>query len=162
MAAQCALDGRLPLVPIVITTLATGGSGGSGSGGDGGTCPEENEKVEIQNKGQVRAEDVQVGDYIKGHSFNQERDVFRKVVGKAYKTCAAWRIVDGYTVTPCEPIFYDGKWIPAFRANGSTFHDAVSYRMEITVEADVFEEHNYYLVGREKPLLIHNPVLPRC
>lgn len=162
LAMQAAFDGRFPLPVMVIQTLSSGGTGGSGTGGGGGTCPEENEFVEEQTKGIIKAIEVEIGDMIKGYSFAAGADVFRRVIGKFYQTCPAWRIVDGYKVTPCEQIYHEAEWKPAFKATGATPDTTVGYRVEITVEADEDNEHNYWLVGRTTNLLIHNGIpLPR-
>lgn len=160
-AIGSAFDGRIQLPPIVIQTLTAGGTGGSGTGGGGGSCPEENELVDIEGLGQVRAEEVKAGQFIKGYSFALKQDIYRKIIQASYQSCSAWRMVDGYRVTPCEPIYKNDRWMPAFRALGSIFDDLVGYRIDIVVEADEFDEHNYWLVGRKENLLIHNSfILP--
>jgi len=157
LAIQAAFDGRIALLPFSITTPSSGNS--SGSGGDG-SCPDFNELVEVQEKGTIRAADVEFGDYIKGYSFETHEDVFRRVIGKAMKSCSAWRIVQGHKVSPCEPVFLNHQWIGASRVPGAPLDTSIGIKMDLVVEADDFNQHNYWLVSGT-PLLIHNPVLPR-
>lgn len=101
-------------------------------------------------------------DLIKGYSFKRQKDVYRRIKNKFLRGCAAWRIVDGYKVTPCEPIWKNGQWMPAFKAPGATIDYTVGVRVDIVVDTGADEEHNYYLVGRETPLLIHNFFVLPC
>jgi hypothetical protein len=156
-AIQAALDGRIPLVPFSVSTTSSGSTGGSG--GDG-SCPEADELVEIQDKGLVRAADVQFGDYIRGYSFEKQEDVFRRVIGTGMKSCAAWRIVSGHKVSPCEPVYLNNQWLSASRVPGAPLDTTIGLKIDIVVEADDFDQHNYYLMSGTQ-LLIHNPVLPR-
>ena len=153
LLAQCGLVGRLGIGLIKFTTTSSGSSGGTGGGGD--TCPEGAELVEIQGKGSVRAIDVVAGDFIKGKSFQSGEDVFRKVLQVTRVSCAAWRIVDGHRVSPCEAVYGDGQWMPAFRVPGSTFDEFMGTKVLISVESDEYNEQNYWLTGGN-PLLIHN------
>ena len=162
-AAQAGLDGRVPLTPISVALPASGG-GPSGSGGDGGsTCPEAAELVEVQGKGQIRAGDVQAGDWIKGYSFTQQQEVYRFVLSVVSRPCASWRMVNAYRVSPCESVYFNNQWMAAFRVPGATIDTMIGDKILITVQADEDNEHNYYLVGGQEPLLIHNfIIIPRC
>jgi hypothetical protein len=100
-------------------------------------------------------------DLLKGYSFKHQRDVYRRIKNKMIQGCAAWRIVDGHKVTPCEPIWKNGQWIPAFKAPGATIDYTVGVRVDIVVDTGTDEEHNYYLTG-ESPLLIHNLIVLPC
>lgn len=158
-AAQQGFDGRIGLTPLDITTPASGT--GSGSGGDGGSCPDESELVDVQGKGLIPAGEVVAGDCLKGFSFHSNENVYRRVIMVLRKGCAAWRIVHGHKVSPCEPVYLNGQWIAAFRVPTSTLDTSTGIKLDITVEADDNDEHNYWLAG-PTPLLIHNGnILPR-
>jgi hypothetical protein len=159
-AAQQGLDGRISLTPLTIQS-ASGGTPNTGTGGDGGSCPEESELVEVQGRGLLPAGQVMTGDYVKGFSFHSNSDVYRRVIAIIRRGCAAWRIVEGHKVSPCEPVYLDGKWIAAYKVPMATLGMGVGVKLEITVEADENDEHNYWLVDGT-PLLIHNGnILPR-
>ncbi len=158
MAAQMALDGRYPVGVISFTTLAASNSGtGGGTGGGGNTCPEASELVEVQGKGQIPASQVQAGDLLKGFDFTAKQDVYRKVVQVGVVSCPAWRVVDGHQVSPCESIYHEEQWKPAFRASGATMATSTSQKVLITVDALADGDHNYWLVSGT-PLLIHNMI----
>jgi hypothetical protein len=161
-AAQMAADGFLAISPIVVTTLAASNPGtGTGVGGGAGTCPESAELVDVEGKGQITAGQVQPGDRIKGRSLQTNEDVYRPVVQVTTQSCAAWRMVGGHRVSPCEPVYVDGKWMPAFMAPGSTFDSFDGVKILISVASDQYDEQNYYLVSGE-PLLIHNTQVLPC
>lgn len=156
-AAQASLDGFSPLQVIHIRTAAASSPGGGGTGGGGDVCPEAAELVRVRDRGDIRAIDVEVGDWILGRSFAQGgAEVYRRVIAKRTKQAAAWRMLREKRVSPCEPVWIDGAgWLPAFRAPGSTFDGYLGTRVDLSVEADVYDEANYLLVAGE-PLLIHN------
>jgi len=155
MAAQAGLDGRIPISPISFTTLAAGNGGSSGgTGGGANTCPESAELVDVQGKGQIEAGAVKAGDMIRGKNCKTGADVYRKVLQVAAQSCAAWRVVDGHRVSPCEPVYFNGEWMPAYRASAQA-DEYIGKKVLITVEADSDSEHNYYLVAGDA-LLIHN------
>jgi hypothetical protein len=154
MAAQAALDGRYPLSALSVTTPASG----SGGGGAGGGCPEAAELVDIQGKGQVAAGKVMAGDCIRGKCLQTGEDVYRVVLQTRAETCHAWRILDGHRVSPCEAVYDNGQWTPAFRVAGTAFDGSVGIKAEIEVEADDYGEHNYYLVSGTQRL-IHNGMI---
>jgi hypothetical protein len=156
LIAQCSLQGRISIPAISFTTLAATNTGsGSGTGGGGDTCPEAAEQVTTQNRGTIAAGDVRVGDLIKGKSFKSDADVYRKVVQVRSVESSSWRIIDGHRVSPCEAIYYDGQWMPAYRASGATIDTALGRKMLISVASDEYDEQNYYLSGGTT-LLIHN------
>jgi hypothetical protein len=169
LAVQTQFDTRSGLSAMVITTPASGSGGGTGGdggqGGSGPPCPEQNELVEVQRNGQVIQ--IKVGDLnaqtdlLKGYSFEQKKDVYRRVLNKSFRGCAAWRIVNGHKVTPCEPVYVNDAWIPAYKAPGATIDMTVGVRVDIVVKTDEFAEHNYYLVGGTE-LLIHNFFVLPC
>lgn len=156
LATQCAADGRIAVGVIAITTLAaTNGGLGGGTGGGGDTCPEQAELVEVEGKGQIAAGDVQIGDLIKGYSFKTQADVYRRVVQVRTQSCTAWRMIDGHRVSPCEAVYADGQWMPAFRVSGATVDTMNGIKVMLSVESDEHDEQNYWLVGGNA-LLIHN------
>jgi hypothetical protein len=155
-ALQTGMDGRIPVGTVSVTTLAADNYGtGGGTGGGGDTCPEAAELVELEGKGQIPAGQVRQGDRIKGKSFTSGEDVFREVIQVNSQSCVAWRIVNGHKVSPCEPVYVDGQWIPAYRAAGATFDPTPGTKILISVASDQYDEQNYYLVAGER-LLIHN------
>jgi hypothetical protein len=164
-AAQAGLDGRIALAPLVILTAAnppvgSPPTGGGGSGGDGPICPEVAELIEV-SRGIIKAGDILVGDMIKGYSFQTSQDVFREVISTTKKGNSSWRVVRGKKVSPVEPVYVDGQWMPAYLAPGATLDTASSQKVQITVRSDDYNESNYYLVDGT-PLLIHNFIIPRC
>jgi hypothetical protein len=161
-AIQAAYDGRIPLPIMVVTTLSGSGSG-SGTGGGASVCPEITELVEVQRSGktqQIAAGDVKIGDVIKGQNTADGTDVWRRVRYVQKQHCCAWRIVNGHKVSPCEQVFVDGKWIPAYQAS-SQIDKTNSYKVLISVEADDCGSHNYTLISGT-PLTIHNSVILPC
>jgi hypothetical protein len=161
-AIQAAYDGRIPLPIMVVTTLSGSGSG-SGTGGGASVCPEITELVEVQRDGktqQIAAGDVKIGDMIKGQNTADGTDVWRRVRYVQKQQCCAWRIVNGHKVSPCEQVFVDGKWIPAYQAS-SEIDKTNSYKVLISVEADDCGSHNYTLVSGT-PLTIHNSTILPC
>jgi hypothetical protein len=156
LAGQCSLQGRVPIPAISFTTLAATNTGsGSGTGGGGDTCPEAAEQVTTKNRGTIAAGDVRVGDLLKGKSFKSSTDVYRRVVQVRSVESSSWRMIDGHRVSPCEPVYYDGRWMPAYRANGATIDTKLGRKMLISIESDEYDEQNYYLSG-DTTLLIHN------
>lgn len=149
------LDGCYAMNPFTVTLPISG----TGGGGGGAICPEAAELVEVQDKGTIPVGEVQVGDFIKGYSFKNEADVYRKVVSVATAPCGSWRMVLGHRISPCEAVWYDQAWTPAYKVPGSV-HDAMNgVKIKLHVDSDDFEECNYWLVGGGYRLLTHN-VLP--
>lgn len=160
--AQCSLDGRVPIGTISFTTLAISNPGtGGGTGGGGDLCPESAESVDVKDKGIISAGKVQTGDYIKGKCFHTGEDVYRKVIQATRVSCCAWRMVDGHRVSPCEPVYYDGQWMPAFRVPTATVDTFKGTKVLISVESDEYDEQNYYLTSGVT-LLIHNTRVSPC
>jgi hypothetical protein len=174
---QCQFDGRIGLPPKKIITPGAGSSGSDTGGGDG-TCPEFTEPVTIRRysndgelifEGVVPAMEVETGweaddgslrrgCHIKGYSFAKKRDVFRAVHRTRQVHCAGWMVVDGHRLTPCEAVWSDGQWKPAWKVAGAVHDTLVSIKMDIEVEADWDDEHNFY-VGAT---LIHNTFVLPC
>lgn len=162
LLAQCFLDGRYGIGTIPVTTSAVSGGGGSGTGGGGDKCPEAAELVEVKDKGRIPAGQVQVGDLIKGKCFERGEDVYRKVTNVITVSSMAWRMIDGHRVSPCEAVYWNDQWMPAYKVPTATFDAMKGVKVKISVESDEYNEQNYYLVAG-KTLLIHNfgtPVLP--
>jgi PA14 domain len=150
-AIAASSDGYCTMLAFSVTTPASG----SGGGGGGYTCPASTELVNIQGKGQIQAGQVQYGDLIEGYSFQSKTNVFRKVTNVRSESCAAWRIVNGHKVTPCEPIYDGANFTPAFKVSGAVFDGSVGTKTEITVASDDYDECNYWLVSGTQ-LLTHN------
>ena len=160
-AAQTALDGFAGIPVVKVTTQAAPGPPGGGSGGGGDTCPEYNELVTVQDKGQIKAGEVVAGDMIQGFSFKNNANIYRRVLFTSQTEIAAWRIVSGHKVSPAEPVWDGSKWTPAYRIPGSTFDGSIGTRINITVESDDFDESNFWLPSGT-PLLIHNTFVLPC
>jgi hypothetical protein len=175
------LDGFIGCPPIKVTTPASGGSG-STTGGGSGTCPEFDAPVQIQRysdageltfEGTIKAGEVshgwesadgtkKRGDFLKGYSFTQQREVYRAVQHSKHVPCGGWMKIDGWRYTACETVWdgplSGGKWLPAWKVPGA-IHDGMSgVKILIQVEADNDDEHNYYAGVR----LIHNGNILPC
>jgi len=165
-AMNAALDTRIP-AGVLSDTTTSSGSGGGGTIDPGGPCPHEDELVWIIRDGadpvRMPAKDVRNGDQIKGWNFAEQKDVFRSVPHYRHSPSTMWFRVRGYLVSPCEPIYLDGQWIDAWKVPGAEkVRGLPADRIDIWVDANNHEEHNYFLDnGTDAPLLIHNPVLPR-
>lgn len=160
-ATQSGADGYIALATYIVTTSSSGGGTGGGSTGGDDTCPEGNEIVDVQGKGNIAASSVMAGDYIRGRCFGSNSDVYRRVVETKHSPSVAWRMVEGHRVSPCEPVFYDGAWMPAYRVPGSTLDTTSGVKVQITVDTGDYDEANYYLTSGTG-LLIHNYRLPAC
>lgn len=152
MATQACGDGFLSLGPVFITTMTTIGSGGNTGGGG---CPESEELVDVEGRGQIKAGAIVVGDCIRGKSLATDKDVYRKVIQMRQETCHAWRVIDGHKNSPCESVYHEGQWLPAFRVEGAIVNQDAGIKTILVVEADSYGEHNFYLTAGT-PLLIHN------
>ncbi|MBZ5508491.1 MAG: hypothetical protein LAO78_23790 [Acidobacteriia bacterium] len=160
-AANCSFDGFSPLGLLIITTQASGGTGGSGGGSsDTGGCPSGDELVNVQGRGVIAARDVVAGDLILGENLATGEDVWRRVTSVEKRPNSTWRIVDGHRVTQRETIWYNGAWVPAYTVS-KEIDVRVGCTCFIAVEAETHDDHNYRLVGGERSLTIHNPILPR-
>jgi hypothetical protein len=155
-AVSAYFDGRFPLGVLSFTTPGSG----SGGGGGGYVCPEASEMVDVQGKGNVRADEVRIGDMIRGYDFAGKRDVYRRVLLTNKQHKASWRVVDGHRVSPIEEVYFAGAWQPAYKAS-SAVDSTVSNAVHITVEASDDGDHNYYLVAGAE-LLIHNTQYAPC
>jgi hypothetical protein len=155
-------DGYMPIGVINVGTLAFDNPGTStGTGGGQGVCPEAAELVDVDGKGQVKAVDVRPRDRIKGKSLKTGEDVYRTVVQTTTESSVAWRMVNGHRVSPCEAVYVNDQWMPAFQAPGATFDTFDGTKILISVESDEYDEQNYYLVSGT-PLLIHNVQMMPC
>ncbi len=112
---------------------------------------------------QIAAKEVRDGDFIRGYSFTQKQDIYRRVSHIRHSPTTMWFRVQGYLVSPCEAVFVNGEWVEAYKAEGAEKVRGIpANRIEITVETDDYQERNYYLDdGTTAPLLIHNFTLPR-
>lgn len=178
-ALQTLGDGRFGLpVKKIVTPVGGTTTPTTDTGGGSGQCPESNELVDVQRysdtgelifEGQIKAGEVshgyesddgtiKRGDFIKGHSFRKSADVYRAVHKVLQVPCCGWVIINGHRVTPCETVYSNGQWIPAWKVSGATHDSFVGWKVLIQVEADWDDEHNYY-VGN---LLIHNSIVLGC
>jgi len=164
-AALSFSDGRISLGVISDSTTASG-TGSGGTSDPGGTCPHEDEKVLVRRDGIefiIASKFVRPGDEIKGFSFTSQTDVWRKVTRVAHVESTMWFKVNGYLCSPCETVYVGGEFMPAFKAPGAEkVRGLHGNRVELTVEPDDQNDHsnrNYYLVGNEAPLLVHNLVV---
>jgi hypothetical protein len=151
-------DGCCPITSGSINIITNGV--GNGGGTHGGQCPEGNEIVQVRHTldsepVQIKASDVIAGDYILGYSFTQKQDVYRRVIHTTSQTMFAWRVIDGHKSSPCDQVYYNSQWSPAFRVAGSTLDTTKGIKAAITVEADSDNAHNFWLVAGTR-LLIHN------
>lgn len=163
-AAQSALDGRIPLDVKAITTANTG-STGSGTGGGGDTCPDSGEHCDILGKGEISVFEAMPGEFVLGYSFRDKQDVYRKIISKSTKPCAAWYIVNGYKCSTMEPVWDSNNnvWTNSYLYPGSQFNGDIGILVGLTVESDSNDESNYYLVGKGgQRQLIHNVTMPPC
>jgi hypothetical protein len=155
-AIQGSLDSRYYLGVVKDSTTASGTGGG---GGTGSSCPHEDELVYVRRSDIemiLAAKDVRDGDELKGYSFATNADVYLTVYNIRHCESTLWFNVRGYLCSPCEQVYVDGAWYPAWKAPGTQRARGVpAQRIEISVHADSHEEHNYYLAG-DVPLLIHN------
>jgi hypothetical protein len=144
--------------PLSVQSVAIASGSGSGTGGGGGTsCPASNELVDVQGKGRIAVGAVKHGDMLKGYSFQMKADVYRKVVYLNSGTCAAWRVIDGHKVSPCEPVWNkDGACVPAYQVPGAIHDSSIGTKIMIHVAADEYDECNFWLFGGSAPLLVHN------
>ena len=154
MSAQTCLDGRIPIDAIKVTTAASSGSGG-GSGGGGDLCPESQELVQVVDRGIIPVSQVAIGDLILGRHLTDLTAVYRKVISISSEPCAAWRMVDGHRVSPCEEVWYGERWIAAYRIPEAPLDETVGTKVKITVQSDEYAESNYELQSAT-PLVIHN------
>jgi hypothetical protein len=145
------LDGCFSMNNFNVTTPASG----TGGGGGGSSCPDGSELVDVQGKGNITLRDIQLGDMLRGYSFAQKADVYRKVISVRSSGAAAWRIVNGHKVSPAEPVWDGNAFTPAFKIQGATFDGSHGEKFEIHVDAGDSDEANYWLVSGT-PLLTHN------
>lgn len=154
-------DGYIAMPVYTVTTSASGGTGGGTTGGEL-RCPEADELVDVHGKGHIRAGDVLAGDRIRGRCFADGRDVYRTVVQTKHHPCVAWRMVEGHRLSPCEPVYINDQWMPAYRVPDATLDTGRGVKVHITVETQG-DEANYYLVSSTgSELLIHNYQIAAC
>jgi hypothetical protein len=101
---------------------------------------------------------IKYGDFLKGYSFTQQKDVYRAVQKVMCVPCRGWSIVKSHRVTCCEHVYVNSQWMPAWKAPGSTHDTFIGRKVLIQVEADWDDEHNYYIGD----LLIHNSLILPC
>jgi hypothetical protein len=182
---QAQFDGRIG-VPVKKVITPSAGNSGTDTGGGDGTCPEKNELVWVRVyddegylnfEGVVEAFRVGVGFesddgkirrgwFIKGWSFSKLEYVYRAVCRIRHVPCAGWSKVNGRMLTPCEAVWWDAeqKWLPAWKTPGAEHINLVSEKVDIEVEADWDDEHNYVIVDEHGIviLIIHNSFVLPC
>jgi hypothetical protein len=165
-AQQAALDGRAFMGVLHDTTTSSGTGGGGGI--DPGACPHQDMLAWVKRgdaePARMKASDVRHGDFIKGWDFEAQQDVYREVESFRHQPSTLWYKVGGYLFSPCELVYADGAWVPAYKAAGAEkVRGLPANRAEIKLDANLpMEQRNYWLDdGVNRPLLVHNPILLR-
>lgn len=104
---------------------------------------------------------VKVGDWLRGRSFKSGVDVFRKAIQVRSVESSIWRIVAAHKVSPCEAVYAEGQWMPAYRVPGASVDTIRGVKVLISLESDENDEQNYWLV-EGTALLIHNMMMSPC
>lgn len=152
-AMLAAIDGNYQGPLITVTTPSTSGTGG-GAGGGGSVCPDGRELVSTLERGIVRVSTVAPGEHILGYCFESNETVYRTVQFVRSAEAWSWYLVNGYRMSPLDPVWLDGEWRMPYQAG--TFDGGQGERIQLGVEADRYDQQNYYLFGKGDPLLIHN------
>lgn len=160
LALLACSDGYYQGPQISVTTPTTSGTGGGSSGGGPGVCPDGRELVDTLERGIVPVSTVIEGERILGYCFTAGEAIYRKVAAVRAAEAWSWYLVNGYRMSPIDPIWIAGEWRMPYQVG--TFDGGPGERVQLTVEADEYEQHNYYLVGRDKGLLIHNARIAPC
>jgi len=153
-------DGYYQGPQITVTTPSTAGTGGGSSGGGTGVCPDGRELTVTRERGIVRVSTVAEGEHVLGYCFEQAGIVWRKVVSVPKAVAWSWYLVNGYRMSPLDPVWLGGEWVAPYKVG--TFDGGEGERVQITVEADEYDAQNYYLLGHGEPLLIHNFRIAPC
>jgi len=155
-ALQACADGFYQGPIITVTTPASSGTGGS-SGGNQSPCPDSRELVQVRERGTVEVGNVQEGEHILGRHMALGIDVFRKVIRRRIADSAVWYRVGDHRMSPLDPVWVDGEWKMPYRIG--TFDGEPGVRVKLSVEADEYDQQNYWLVGGAERLLIHNQTI---
>lgn len=153
-------DGYFQGPIITITTPSTTGTGGGSSGGGVGVCPDGREFVLTKERGQVRVATLCEGEHVMGYCFKEKKHVYRRIVRVRRIDAWSWYLVDGYRMSPLDPVWRAGEWVAPWKVG--EFDDAIGERVQVTVDADTYDQHNYFLVDRGEWLLIHNSRVTPC
>ncbi len=159
-ALKACVDGYYQGPIITITTGTNTGTGGSSSGGGVGVCPDGREIVVTVERGAVPVSTLQPGEHVWGYCFEQKKDVSRKVIHVRKQNAYTWYRVRGYRVSPIDPVWIGGEWTNPYKVG--IYDEGLGERVSVTVEADSYDQHNFYLDGREARLLIHNARIAPC
>ncbi len=161
LALQTASDGYWQGPSIALTTPnATTDSGGTAQGGGsggGGTCPDGRELVRTLERGDVPVSTVQAGEHLLGRDGNGG-DCWKRVVRITKAQATAWYLVNGYRMSPLDPVWFEGEWRLPYEVGALDIGEGE--RVLIQVDATEYDSQNYFLVGRGNPLLIHNYINP--
>ena len=122
--------------------------------------PDGRELTVTRERGIVRVSTVAEGEHVLGYCFEQAGIVWRKVVSVRKAAAWSWYLVNGYRMSPLDPVWLDGEWVAPYKVG--TFDGGEGERVQITVEADEYDAQNYYLLGRGDGLLIHNFRIAPC
>jgi hypothetical protein len=160
LALLACADGFYQGPQITVTTTSTGGTGGGSSGGGHGVCPDGREWVATIERGIVRVSTVKPGEHLLGYCFELKQPVYRKVKNVGAQEAWSWYLVNGYRMSPMDPVWIDGEWKVPYKVG--TFDGGLGDRIHVVIEADQYDQQNYYLLGRDEPLLIHNTQTLPC
>lgn len=160
LALQACNDGYYQGPQITVTTPTTAGTGGGSFGGGAGECPDSREWVTTLERGIVRAGTVTEGEHLLGYCFEIKGAVYRRVLSVRKRDAWTWYKVNGYRMSPMDPVWIDGEWQPPYRVG--EFDGGPGERIQIAIEADRYDQQNYYLFGRDEELLIHNQQILPC
>ena len=154
-ALQSAADGYYTGPSFSLTTPSSSGSGGTG--GSTSVCPDSRELVVTRERGGVPAGSVQVGEHVLGRGAKGE-DCWKRVKLRKSAQASAWYRVNGYRVSPLDPVFVGGEWRRPYEVG--TIDIGPGERAYIGVDEGDYDSQNYYLVGRGERLLMHNWNIP--
>lgn len=165
-AQQATLDGRAFLGVLHDMTTASGTGGGGGV--DPGGCPHQDMLVWVKRGDaapiRMKASEVVASDFIKGWDFEKQEDVYRVVQSTCHQPSTMWSKVSGYLFSPCELVYVNDAWTPAYKAPGAEkVRGLPANRVGIKLDGHLpLEQRNYWLDdGVNPPLLVHNPIIPR-
>lgn len=159
-AMTAALDPHYAASAVVVTTPSTSGTGGTSSGGGSGTCPDGREYVMTKERSQVRACTLSAGEHVMGYCFSTGKAVYRKILKVRREQAWTWYRVNGYRMSPLDPVYVGGEWRCPYEVG--EFDGGDGERVMVEVDADEYDQHNYYLIERGEWLLIHNQRIPAC
>ena len=159
-ALKAGSDGYFQGPNFMFTTQNASSAGGTATGGGTGgsyTCPDGRELVETLERGKVEVASVVVGEHLLGRG-RGEAEAWKRVRYVRHDRAYAWYLVNGYRMSPLDPVWYEGEWQLPYKIG--TLDLGEGDRVKIEVEGGDYDSHNYYLTGRGERLLIHNVQVP--